>query len=335
MGQLTIRFSGIMTHFYDCIPFDSIMPKIPMRSVIPDTLGVNVGFVRRHQIEGGAEIYPQLLGYYLMPHLAVISDAKDVNADGSHWIPLLGLHMQVANPAQAPFTPPPPEDGYSLREYAPEIKISKEVVQKGNASGYFDLYSGTATVLGDKNVPTDSLSTQVVIEIEDDVPRLKITPFDDSPLTLADYPFLKLRDNIYQWPLPNGELYVSNIDVASFTDDAAIEFLLNYLVAEGGVPKAIARNTPGMGNRLNPLTLELLGNRLQALGWIIQSSPMVALTPASRFAPIPGQGPEAIELSGLAEGILSRELTIDALYNAVFSQGPVPLDQSCSDSRYP
>jgi hypothetical protein len=297
MGQLTITFSGIMTHFYDCIPFDSIAPKIPMRAVLPDALGINIGFLQRDLTEGVPE--PWQIGYYLMPHVPLISDVETVVPGISNWIPLVGAHLQVANPANAVFTPPPFADGYHLSDYVPGLKISKDVVQNGNAAVYFDLFSGTVSILGNKNVPTDSLSTQVVIET-DGTPLLNITPFPQSPLNLGKYPFLNANQ---QWPLPGGELYVTNLDFDSGTEDVPIEFLLNYLVAEGGLPKVLAKNTPGMNDVLQPLTLELLGQRLQALGRMIENPPSAPLTR------------ESFARSGI--------------------QGPVPLDQSCSDSRFP
>jgi len=329
LNQLTITFSGIMTHFYDCIPFDCIAPKIPLRSVIPNALAVNMGFLQR-DLKEGIEISPSLLGYYLMPHVALISDTEIVDANSSNWIPLLGTHLQVANPAKAPFTPPPLEDGYHLNEYVPELKISKDVVQNGDAAGYFDIYNGTVTVLGDKTNPTSSLSTQVVIET-DGIPRLQITPFfPRSPLNLGMYSFL---DENQQWQLPNGKLYVSNFDIASGAEDAPIEFLLNYLVAEGGLPQAIANNTPGMSNKLQPMTLELLGDRLQALGWIIKTSPLAAPSNASNFIATSAPGEAATSPPGSDRPL--TPLMLESLVRAVLAHGPVPLDQSCSDSRFP
>jgi hypothetical protein len=301
MGQLTIKFAGIMTHFYNCVPFDSIEAKIPMRSVLPDALGIYMGVLQRKQNITESNL-PLQFGYYLMPHVALISDVETVVPGTSNWIPLVGARMQVANPASDVFTPPPVEAGYHLDTYVENLKISKDVVQNGNAAGYFDTFFGTVSVQGDKNDPKKPLWTQVVIDTVDDTPLLDIIPFPGSPMNLAKYPFLNAKG---QWPLPGGELYVSNYDFDSGTEDIPIEFLLNYLVAEGGLPRVLKENLPGMPPSLDELTLQLLGQRLVSLGLKIENYP---------------QSPAALTREALARAGI---------------QGPVPLDQSCSDSRFP
>ena len=303
MSQLTITFAGTMTHFYDCIPFDSA-PKIPMRTVLPDTLGINMGVLKREQNETESN-QPLEIGYYLMPHVAVISDVRQI-VDGNNYIPLLGAHMQLANEVNTVFAPPPFDEGYHLSDYVSDLKISKDVVENRSANGYFDIFSGTASVVGSKNDPTKPLSTQVIIET-DGTPLLNIKPFQGSPMNLAKYPFLNANG---QWPLPNGELYVMNLDFDSGAEDVPIEFLLNYLVAEGGLPRVLAKNIPGMTDQLVPLTLQLLGQRLQNLGAMVETyhPPTAPTAPAVLTR-------ESLALSGITRR--------------------VDLDQSCSDSRFP
>lgn len=304
MGQLTITFAGIMTHFYDCIPVASVAANIPMRTVLPDTLGINMGVVKREQNETRSN-QPLEIGYYLMPHVTVISDVSNI-VDGSNYIPLLGAHMQLANEVTAAFVPPPFDDGYHLKDYVSDLKISWDVVQNGNANGYFDIFSGTASVLGIKNDPASPLKTQVIIET-DGTPLLNIKPFMGSPMNLSKHPFLNADG---QWPLPNGELWVTNHDFDSGTEDVPIEFLLNYLVAEGGLPRVLAKNIPGMTDELSPLTLALLGKRLKDLGEMVETyhPPTNPTAPAVLTR-------ESLALSGIARR--------------------VDLDQSCSDSRFP
>jgi len=98
MGTLTITFSGICTHFHDCIPNDK-GDIIPMRSVLPNALGIHFGMT---QIPDPPNDPLQPM-YYLMPHVAVVADAATSPAKFSY---LYGAWLKVLNvdETQPPFS---------------------------------------------------------------------------------------------------------------------------------------------------------------------------------------------------------------------------------------
>jgi len=101
------------------------------------------------------------------------------------------------------------------------------------------------------------------------------------------------------WQIDNGNLWVSNIDYDPQTEDTKFDFLLNYLVARGGIPKKLREHTPGMKDP-KETSLAQIGSQLQRLGAFVSNGGRL--------------NPE--ELQRLA-------------------QKPVPLNESCSDCHYP
>ncbi len=128
-----------------------------------------------------------------------------------------------------------------------------------------------------------------------------------------------------------GTLFVTNLDYDPATEDAGFDFLLNYLVAKGGIPSELTERTPGMPDEPPPVSLSHLGERLRALATLIETGGTVTGwtgVAGSGLEPAPAASVAAIERSPTDRETYIRKL-------ASFNRDPVPFDQSCSDSNYP
>ncbi len=293
-NQLTVTFSGICTHFHNCITPPG-GPTIPMRSVLPNALGVRFGAVQPPTPTGVPP--PPLAAYYLMPHGAQFS------YDGSKPQLLYGATIEVLNvdKTQQAFTFDWSLDGYHLTNYAPDAVPSPGVVLDRRAACYFDFYFGSGKVVPNKDYPL-MLTTQVTVPITGDgPPQILITPFTGSPMGPAPLPIIETYN-----------LFVANqdFDFDQNLEDKSFDFMLNYLVTEAGLPQVLTINTPGMIDPLPELTLAVLGQKMIDLGNAIKALPQSV---SSQNEKIP-----------VAE--LLASLAIHNLED---------LDQSCSDSHYP
>lgn len=288
MSSLTITFKGICVHFH------GVVPGVPHRVVLPNASAVRFGILRLPPGDGepGHEA-----AFYTMPHLAVIGDP---DPQGFNLL-LNGSHVQVVNAVGADFAWREGSE-FALAQYVPQFAFSEEVVFGGNAACYFDVFHGVGFSQGTGNEPRTT-----VVEMETDgPPRIRITPFQQSSITVP--PQEKTIDS--------GQLVVSNLDVDAAVEDAPFDFLLNYLVARNGIPTDLTKLTPGMPADPTPLTLQELGGKLQDLGETIARGQLLQ----SR-------------LQAVSNLILSGGRPTDAVLRTLTHR--VVDNQACSDSHYP
>ena len=304
MGQLTITFSGICTHFYRSIPLGAGPDTIPLRSVLPNALGVHFGMVQRPATPGNDPVQPM---YYLMPHIAVVADAdKPTTSSLSSY--LYGAQLEVVNPdpLQGTFEfDASLAKGHHLPDFVatdPGIRPSRDVVQDHNAACYFDFFYGKGQVEGETNLTTVITINTIAIPPFDDTPRVRITPFPGS-----------LMEGPVDWTVGTNELFVSNQDFDASAEDKPFDFMLNFLTTFPGIPRFLTQNTPGMTGNLTPLTPPILSGKMTQL-----SSAIFGL--GDEF-PFPGK-----EMSSFVQLLASRVLG---------GTDAVDLDASCSDSHYP
>lgn len=269
MATLTITFAGICTHFYN------VVPGVPMRTVLPDASAVRFGALN---IDANDPV-----SYLLMPHVPLLIDVNNVT--GNKVTVIAGAGLKIVNAAAVGNSRPTrPDGGFSLTDYVQNFAYSQDVVLNGGAAGYFDIslaQSVTTVVTGN-----GTRTTVVKIETIGD-PQLEITPFPGS--LMADT-LLSTSTN----------LFVTNNDYDPLVADINFDFVLNYLVARGGIPKQLTAPTPGTPPNPTLLTPTNLGNLFQSLGAYI-----------------------------LAGGALTIEQLLSHANN------PVSLNESCSDSHYP
>ena len=298
MGTLTITFSGVCTHFHKCIQPSPGALIIPMRSVLPNAMGVYFGMV---QLPPAADptTDPTVVKYYLMPHLAQVAGPT---ADAPKRL-LYGVQLDVVNvdTDQQKFTfkePPDGPDGYHLTAYVPPgLEPSPAVVLNYNAACYFDFYFGSGEVVPNKDNPA-MLTTRVQLDTIGP-PVIRATPFQGSPIG---------KD---PWFIQTDTLFVANQDFDPEVEDKPFDFMLNYLVTQQGLPQLLTQNTPGMDEPLEELTPAVLGKSMVDLGVAILNLP-----PQSASS---------------QQGTPSAA----ALLESMILQSFVDLDQSCSDSHYP
>ncbi|HXH93304.1 MAG TPA: hypothetical protein VNN25_17100 [Thermoanaerobaculia bacterium] len=254
MGTLTITFSGICTHFHDCLPWDQPGPKIPMRSVLPNAMGVYFGMV---QLPPPAD--PSVATYYLMPHVAQLSSPT---ADAPRRL-LYGVQLEVVNvdTTQPEFTFDWSIPGYHLREYVPkpEPEPSPDVVSNYKAACYFDFHFGSGKVVPSTDNPL-MLTTQVQLATNGP-PVIRVSPFPGSPAG-GD-----------PWFIQTETLFVANQDFDADVEDKPFDFMLNYLVTQQGLPQLLTENMPGMEDGLEELTPAVLGKSMVDLGVAILNLP--------------------------------------------------------------
>jgi len=290
-NQLTITFQGICCHFH------GIVPAVPHRVVLPDASAVRFGMLRMPP-SAGSGVAP----YYLMPHLAIIGQP----IDGGFGMHLTGAQVQVVNAVSPDFiwTESPK---FAIAQYVPRFAFSEEVVFGGRAACYFDVFQGVGFTVGTGDQPRST-----VVQMETDgPPQIRITPFPGSALDLVPMEVtLNSVDN-------SSDLVVSNLDVDASLEDAPFDFLLNYLVARGGIPTVLSELTPGLPENPPMLTMGVVGDRLQSLG------EMVSGMDQSTGEKLQALGDLAVNGGRPSNEVLRRLLTM------------VVDNQSCSDSHYP
>jgi hypothetical protein len=297
VGELNITFAGVCTSIYN------IVPGVPMRTVLPNALAVRFGAIKIP----GADGHLHNVEYYLMPHLPMIRD----RLRGGNHLPLTGYYLTVSNAKPQPFCRTP--GGFSLGEFVKDVALDPDVVFEGNAAAYFDVFGGRVWTEGNKE---ENLITRVCIRTEG-TPRISITPLPGTIMPLDAEPSIE-----------TDELYVTNLDFEAATEDAPFDFLLNYLVAKGGIPKVLSRRTPGLPPEPKRLTMIHLGERLKALGTLIETEGTVSgWRAAVKRGDEPGPLPKPAS-PGQDVGSFTGKL-------ATMTIDPVPFNQSCSPGSLP
>ena len=313
MAELNITFAGIITHL------DGIVPGVPMRAVVPNALSVRFG-----EIWIPEPLTLQLLKrfYYLMPHVAYISDGSG-SSPKKCGLPQVvdGRYLKIVNATGEPLHFAH-KGGFSLSEFVHDLRLDDDVVFGGNAACYFDIFRGCAWTEGAGSMPR---TTRVRMET-DGTPRLAIEAMPGSGPDLCG--------QCYEVEIqPNAagayELNVTNLDYDPATEYRNFDFLMNYLVAKGGIPNVLKKPTPGMPPDPEELTMKYLGEKLQALGEFIKTDGGTV------------HGYLAAGGSIQREGVSKRPATLKARHSSLAErltrgvQAPVPFDESCSDSHVP
>jgi hypothetical protein len=257
--MLKIRFRGICTHFRN------VVPGIPHRVVLPMTEAIRVGTVNAPATTSA--------NYYLIPHFAFlttrggpITDVTGILQSAANTGNILiepnnsyligAARMWVTNPindlGQPEVGPPQYLASYtttkSLREFVPDYEYSEEVVQGGRAACYFDVFNGKI-----ESGLTDGAASSVSIKmLTDGPPQLMVMPI--QPLAAGTPPqLLTLTPDPPPDPpldppgVPTVTLTVANLELNSGeTNDPQFDYLLHYLTAKAGIPRVIAKMTPGM-----------------------------------------------------------------------------------------
>ncbi|HXH94807.1 MAG TPA: hypothetical protein VNN25_24750 [Thermoanaerobaculia bacterium] len=263
MGTLTITFSGICTHFHDCLPWDQPGPKIPMRSVLPNASGSTTGgFFGLVSV-----LKPPFQDIYVvMPHTATAANAA-TNPTLSSVLTGAKLEVLRVDERQPRFSLD--GDGYHLSNYVDAIEPSPSLLQ--DAACYVDFFYGTGVVKGTKGDPKSSLTTVVTIETHDDVPQVQFSPFSGDP---------------FVWE--TNQLFVANQDVhVTPPEYKYFDFLGNYLTTSSGIPGVLTQPTPGMTDTPKPLTPLLLADRLRDLSDAIRRlGPNFTVSPPKWYVPL-------------------------------------------------
>jgi hypothetical protein len=211
---LTIKFSGICTHFRGTVP------GLAHRAVLPNTHMLRMGEVRR-----GKRAVEQ---YVILPHIPFVK-SPGTHIDVPHLIDrgrlIAGVRLQIANGIGALTYDPAFEQVKSLTEYLPYYRPSPEVVYGGRATCYFDLSAGYVSIYE----RGEAVHTKVTVPTAGK-PVLRITPLESDP-TAETAP-------MWDIVLEGDELIVGNIS-RGCRHRHTFDFLLNYLTAEGGIPHNI------------------------------------------------------------------------------------------------
>jgi hypothetical protein len=237
MATLTIQFQGVCTHFWN-----NALHGIPHRVVLPDAGPLRAGLLTGPFITAPDEP-GNWLPYLLFPHFAFVSmgdfqfTAPGLADDGYLFT---NSHLRVVNSLDTGLVydgtfPTVPQ----LTAFFPQYSPSDDVIMGGGAAAYFDILSGTFSALPSG----DSIGVQAVIET-DGPPILRITPMvtNDQPLPTQDF---TLNDT-------SKPLIISNTSPVC-PDGCDFDFLVHYLSAVGGIPRAMAVAPPGLLSGTNTL----------------------------------------------------------------------------------
>lgn len=314
MAELNITFAGIITHL------DGIVPGVPMRAVVPNALSVRFGEI---WIPDPLTLQLRRKAYYLMPHVAFISDGSG-GTPRPCGLPQVvdGRYLKIVN-ATGERLHFAHKEGFSLREFVYDLQLDDDVVFGGNAACYFDIFNGCAWTEGTGNEPR---TTRVRMET-DGPPRLAIAamPASGPDDVCGDYYDIEIQPNA----AGAYELIVTNLDYDPATEYRNFDFLMNYLVAKGGIPRVLKKPTPGMPPDPEELTMRYLGEKLKALGEFIR-------TDSGTVGGYLNAG-GGITLEGVSTNSAPSKARHSSLAERLTAgvQAPVPLDESCSDSHVP
>lgn len=240
--SLKIEFSGICTHFTH-----GVAAGIPHRVVLPDAGGILTGLltVEREPVQA-----PVL--YYLTPHFPQLAVSENVKLSIEGLIHdgdiRSGIRLQVANAAEHELLYEPGHCAIpKVTEFLPDYNFSSDVVLNGRAACYLDLYGGRfRTLCSDPGNPKGPNRVDIRIETNGP-PELLVT----SLLPTTENP----KSHRLLLAHPGGEpreitLQVMNLELRSEVPyeegGGSFDYLLHYLTARGGIPRAIAARTPGM-----------------------------------------------------------------------------------------
>ncbi|HYO77701.1 MAG TPA: hypothetical protein VE010_14675 [Thermoanaerobaculia bacterium] len=292
MGKLTITCRGICTHFVGHVK------DVPHRVVLPDATAIRFGQIRITQPNAAAAP----ANYYTVPHYPFIAPDPVPPGDSKAVVGLSGVRVTVANAVER--QPMKHERSFhelicSLADFLPGYSPSEEVVFGRRAACHFDIARGNIRAELRKGVPV------VIIEIETvGPPRLRLDPlgYDVTwpPELMPGPEELVLTDE-------NAAITLGNLEVDQQVDVPQFDYLLHYLTDSGGIPKLLAKPTPGMTDSPPSQSDEQIAAALATFaGFVAAQAPTV-----SRF-------------------IAGQSLTFDDLQIALAG-----VTVACADARFP
>lgn len=215
---LTVKFRGICTHFRD------VVPGVPHRTVFPDATPLRTGRVR---IGHGPET-----NYTIAPHYLAIETKKalDIESFIEKGTVVRGVRLQIANAVPGLAYDDSFEDIPALTDYVPHYRPSTEVVHAGRAMAYFDLFSG------DVSTEMQGQERHVVVTMRTHGrPVLQVTPLVvELPLAASA---------VWTRALHSSTLTFMNAS-RDCVKRSSLDFLLNFLTGEGGIPHAVTADFP-------------------------------------------------------------------------------------------
>jgi hypothetical protein len=284
-----------------------------MRTVLPDATSVRFGEVTFPSDDANDASGRRTVFYYIMPHVAWWRTHQTDNTG----LPLMGQYMRVVNVVDDHQFQSTGEGFFRLREYAPSVKLDEDVVYEGNAACYFDISHGDVYTIGEGKGARQTCVTM----------RTHGTPIVHMARLPGAYPQAITGD----YPIYSNELFITNLDLDPACEYANFDFLMNYLVVKGGIPKVLAKRTPGLTSDSSSATLHRMGVRLKALGEAVNTLGTVegylksgTINAPKCVPPLPADAPSPFQMS--VDGSDSVRFPI---------QDPVPFDQSCSPSSWP
>jgi hypothetical protein len=221
---LNIHFQGI------CVHFRGIVPGVPHRVVLPQTDTILMGAL---QIGDGLAVRYTIGSHFPQIVLQGGADASPVNA--GHYVVdgmiMDGVRLEIVNANNGLTYTGGFDHVLQLTKYMDNYRPSTEVVSGGRANAYFDFFNG---IISSEN---HGDACHALIQLQTDgAPVLQITPLVGEPS--APTP------ELYQIPLgTTTDLWFTN-----FGENCGVanefDFLLNYLTAEGGIPRDVKEGFP-------------------------------------------------------------------------------------------
>jgi hypothetical protein len=221
--KLSIHFHGICTHFR------GIVPGVPHRVVLADTMSILGGAIT----VGTNPAAP----YMFSPHIPLLLPGKGGSLKGEApgyldgGLITNGIRLQILNARDKELTYPDQafeNDIPSLSTFMPTYRPSTEVVYAGRASAYFDVFAGEVRTRS----KGQAYHTAIDVHTDGD-PILLVTPLAGDP---------------HASPAPSFQLTVTGTEVLKVAnyclDTNEFDFLLNYVTAEGGIPRVVNAGFP-------------------------------------------------------------------------------------------
>jgi len=232
MGQLTLNFAGICSHFLRTPQ----VPNLPVRHrvVLP-----YVGTFRFGLVNVALPEFADSQPYYVQPHFTFLKyDDPNIEPPTIPGIMVkgylyTGCRISVVNATNAY---DPQFDLHRLADYYAGYTYSDEVVTGGRASCYFDIDHGTVTA----TLKTDNAAQVATADFSTDSnPVLRFTPLGQEDLSVD----LRLHGETVKMTLFNAEVGPLN---QPDSEDTPFDFMLHYETAKRGAPPQLTRPAPGM-----------------------------------------------------------------------------------------
>jgi hypothetical protein len=285
MGQITITFSGICSHFrLDPVKVTDL--PVAHRVVLPRAAHFRLGVLRAQKAFPLRSYFTQ---YYLQPHFGFLS-VDGCPPEKMTYDPITNkglINLGCAITVDKVTDPPVTNSTYSkcyqniprLGDYVTDYAYSKEVVLGGRAVCYFDV--SAAALIGtnqDANgcPANDGSLYQVIMTINTDgPPRLTLTPFDTTvQAQVLDFGQIMPGAESISMTVFNAE-----IPQTDGTEDTPYDFLLHYETSTIGLESQLIKAIPGLtddiivNNPWNPTVAQTaLGNLGDALVAITQGT---------------------------------------------------------------